>query len=220
MTQSEESVFTVMAHQYDFRTTTVAQQPRQFGTPSRKKLRRRLAWLLRFGAPKVGIPMRDDGYVKISDLKASGYFPANFHYGRAVYGDDKKRFSHEVENGVGLIRANSGHGIAGVKVIHRYFNRATAPAMVVHITDKDGCDGILKEGIKRKRNEISFWRRAPAPVEVSDVIYVVYVDVPLALDDGLLFGETTDGVVVSRGDLSGTVAVKYIVKLVKLPDKR
>ena len=79
--EPEESVFTVMAHQYDFRQTTVAQRPRQFGTPSRKKLRRRLAWLLRFGAPKVGIPMRDDGYVKISDLKASGYFPANFHYG-------------------------------------------------------------------------------------------------------------------------------------------
>ena len=56
VTQSEESVFTVMAHQYDFRTTTVAQQPRQFGAPSRKKLLRRLAWLLRFKAPKVGIP--------------------------------------------------------------------------------------------------------------------------------------------------------------------
>ena len=218
--EPEESVFTVMAHQYDFRQTTVAQRPRQFGTPSRKKLRRRLAWLLRFGAPKVGIPMRDDGYVKISDLKASGYFPANFHYGRAVYGDDKKRFSHEVENGVGLIRANSGHGISGVKVVHRYFNRATAPAMVVHITDEDGCEGILKEGIKRKRNEISFWRRAPAPAEVNSVTYVVYVDVPRALDDGLLFGETSDGVVVSRGDLTGTVDVKYIVKVVELPSNR
>ena len=213
-------MFAVMAHHYDFRTTTVAQRPRQLGVPSIKKLRRRLVWLLRFGAPKVGLPMREDGYVKISDLKASGFFPANFHYGRAVYGDDKKRFSHEVENGVGLIRANSGHGIAGVKVTHRFFNRATAPKMVVYITDKAGCDGILKEGIKRRRNEISFWRRAPAPTEVNGVIYVVYVDVPRALEDGLLFGETTDGVVTSRGDILGTVDVKYIVKVVELRSNR
>ena len=60
-----------------------------------------------------------------------------------MYGDDKKRFFHEVENGVGVVRDKSDC-IAGVKGLHRYFNRATTP-VVVHITDKDGCDGILKE---------------------------------------------------------------------------
>ena len=40
--ESEESVFAVMAHHYDFRTTTAAQRPRKFGAPSNKKLRRRL----------------------------------------------------------------------------------------------------------------------------------------------------------------------------------
>ena len=95
-----------------------------------------------------------------------------------MYGDDKKRFFHEVENGVGVVRDKSDC-IAGVKGLHRYFNRATTP-VVVHITDKDGCDGILKEGIKQKRNEISFWSRVQSPVEVSNVI-TWYVDVPLTL---------------------------------------
>ena len=200
---------------------TKYQRPRVMSKPSSHRLERRLTWVLRFGAPKIGVPIRDDGYVRVDDLKRSGYFPVDFNYSRVARGDSKKRFSLESDGKGGtLIRANYGHGIERVKILHYYFTEANAPKLIIHVTDEEGWKGILKEGIKRRgRNEVHFVRAAPAPGEqVADVRpqadLLVYVDVLKAMKDGLVFGETPNGFIVTRGNWLGCVPLKYVVKVV------
>ena len=73
------------------------------------------SFILRHGAPKMGVPMRDDGYVRVEDLLAAD--PMRKHKTTlqdlkwVVENNDKKRYQLMQEGGTLFIRATQGHSI-------------------------------------------------------------------------------------------------------------
>ena len=138
--------------------------------PSRKKLSRRLCFVLRWGAPALQLPMQADGYVNADDLRRLPAFRTctDDVIREIVRRDPKKRFSvMEDKDGHLKVRANHGHGIPGVEVVERELTSEDAMTYLVHVTSYEAWSLIRYEGIRRgERSHIHFVARAPEHDEV------------------------------------------------------
>ncbi|KAK9480245.1 phosphotransferase KptA/Tpt1 [Lipomyces japonicus] len=214
------------------------------------RLSKRLSYILRHGAGKEKLPIRDDGYVAVNViLQHSSFRGVSFaDIQRIVNTNEKARFkliyngdddnSIEIDNnnnnnnnnnngssidtlsGHGwLIRANQGHSLAVNLLELDAITDATQFPIAVHGTRLTVWnDHIKTKGLsKMKRNHIHMATGLPnhegviSGMRNSSNVYV-YVNLEKALQDGIKFFKSANGVILSEG-INGILEPKYFAKV-------
>ncbi|KAG8933918.1 hypothetical protein FRC03_009366 [Tulasnella sp. 419] len=188
-----------------------------------------MSYILRHGASKEKLDMRPDGYVKVDELLAR---PKMSKLGcdfaklkEIVDTNSKQRFKLIFESttldesipsnetaGVWWIRANQGHT---VEVEGLELTEVTDPLQIpiaVHGTKIAAWESIAKNGLsKMKRNHIHLAQGLPGSEGVtsgmrSDSTVLIFIDHGKAMESGLRFYVSTNGVLLTEGDENGYIA--------------
>ncbi|KAJ3277621.1 tRNA 2'-phosphotransferase 1 [Blyttiomyces sp. JEL0837] len=191
------------------------------------KFSKNLSYILRHGAVKERIPIRPDGFVKISDLMRHSKFKGktldDFH--EAVNTNEKKRFLMEMDEGAQdetlasswLIKANQGHSLEVEVQLEEITDPSEIP-VVVHGTRKEILNLINAEGLKKMgRNHIHF---AVGKFGEEGVISgmrkscsaFIYVNAAKAMADGIKFYRSPNNVILSEG-IDGVLRPEYFEKV-------
>ncbi|KAJ3293742.1 tRNA 2'-phosphotransferase 1 [Rhizoclosmatium sp. JEL0117] len=178
-----------------------------------------LSFILRHGAVKEGIPMRSDGYVRVDDLlrhkKFSGKKLADLQ--AIVANNDKQRYLMTNEDGEWLIKANQGHSLKVEVELEQILDPSEIP-IVVHGTYNRFWDLIEQEGLKKMgRNHIHFAVGRPGESGVISGMrttsqILIYINVPLAMTDGIKFYRSPNNVILSDG-INGVIPPKYFERV-------
>ncbi|KAL1921301.1 uncharacterized protein VTP21DRAFT_11017 [Calcarisporiella thermophila] len=186
------------------------------------KLSKSLSYVLRHGAEREGILMRNDGFVAVKDLlqhpRFKRYTLAKIQ--EVVDNNDKKRFLLAEENGEWYIRANQGHSLIVEDLELTKINSPDDIPVVVHGTYLRNWESIAKKGLlKMNRNHIHF---APGLAGEDGVIsgmrksaeVFIYIDAKKAMADGIEFFRSANGVILTEGQ-DGVLKTKYFEKVVQ-----
>ncbi|KAI9344310.1 phosphotransferase KptA/Tpt1 [Obelidium mucronatum] len=178
-----------------------------------------LSYILRHGAAKEGIPIRADGNVLVSDLikhkKFRGKKLEDFQL--AVASNDKQRYTLTNEDGQWLIRANQGHSLKVEVELEEIKDPSEIP-VVVHGTYHRFWSAIEREGLKTmNRNHIHFAVGKPGESGVisgmrSSSQILIYVNIPLAMAEGIKFYRSANNVILSKG-INGVILPKYFAEV-------
>ncbi|KAJ2359242.1 hypothetical protein IWW50_006228 [Coemansia erecta] len=202
---------------------------RQLRTNSRRddspdvKLSKLLSYLLRHGAAKEGMHMRDDGSIALSELKKHKQlhtvpFDRIKHI---VDTNDKKRYMLFQEDATWFIRASQGHSMQVKQLPLEKLTLDNMPEFIIHGTRSDRIAAIREKGLsKMNRNHIHFATGLATDANVvsgmratSDVL--IYIDKAKAVGAGIEFLLSDNGVVLSEGlDKSGVIPSEYFEKIV------
>ncbi|KAH9940894.1 KptA family-domain-containing protein [Epithele typhae] len=182
------------------------------------RISKTLSWVLRHGAKSENLKMRSDGYARVDDLLA---LPKMHELDLAslehiVQKDAKGRYSlvEEIDPLSGQstrwIRANQGHSIAAVVIdLEPIPSHASIPTGVaVHGTSKRAWEFIKEQGLSRmKRNHIHLAQGVPGSGVISGMRNTsqifVFIDVQKAINAGIAFYISDNGVILSAGDEQG-----------------
>lgn len=178
------------------------------------RISKQMSYLLRHGGPESGLKMKPDGFVNVSDLlqKVKGCKIEDIQ--RIVETDSKNRYSLKKDDGLWEIKANQGHSIAGVNelnlkpVLEANFD-------IIHGTYLDKWNIIRTSGLSRMtRNHIHLAKgtNATSGYRKSSQIFI-YIDFHKAVQDGITFYESENGVILSSGN-NGILDPKYFKKVV------
>lgn len=185
-----------------------------------------LSWLLRHGLDERGLTMRSDGYVRLDDVMNQKEF-SNLTIDDIKYIVDtnsKKRYELLEENGMMYIKASQGHS----KHIGKQIDQTTAFKLItnpeiyskcIHGTDRKSWKLIKKTGLNRMtRQHIHFALSEPSDSTVisgarSSSTILIYVDMKKAMDDGIIFYLSDNGVILSEG-VEGVIDPQYFSKVV------
>jgi 2'-phosphotransferase len=138
--------------------------------------------------------------------------------------DAKKRYDLKEEEGIWWIRANQGHSMKDVADLETTPINSISDiptGIAVHGTTLKAWKSIAKEGLsKMTRNHIHLAQGLAGPD--SSVIsgmrkssqVLVYIDVKKALEGGLKFVLSSNGVVLSSGDQSGHIPPVFFEKAI------
>jgi len=191
------------------------------------RISKTLSWVLRHGSKSVGLHMRSDGYVRVTELLALEKLQSvNWEMlQQIVAADSKNRYKLLSEADTSLdppskiwwIRANQGHSIkdvvdSGLTPILSVSEIPTKTA--VHGTSIVAWNSIRQEGLnKMNRNHIHLAQGVPGSgvlsgMRQSSEVYI-YVDVQKAIDDGVQFFLSSNGVVLTAGNDKGYLLPKY-----------
>ena len=186
-------------------------------------LSKKLSRLLRHTAPKAGLTMDASGYVLLSDILMRKDFNSfSINDVKHVVSTCKKQSFHIDDRGdAGLfIRANQGHSIQGVINPDELLTPITNPAdysMVVHGTTLEALELIRQSGglSRMGRNHIHFATGLPGADGVisgmrSSSQVVLHIDLAAAMADGIPFYISQNGVILTPGDATGFLPIKYI----------
>ncbi|XP_063701485.1 tRNA 2'-phosphotransferase 1 [Culicoides brevitarsis] len=176
-----------------------------------------LSFLLRHGALKAGLPMQSDGFVDVNsilghpEMQRRGVQLVDLQ--RIVKNDQKKRFTMEGNR----IRANQGHSMKEVSDLE-LTKLDKIDFDVVHGTYFRYWEAIRSEGLKKmQRNFIHFASTAVFKDAVSgfrsDSEILIFVDTTKAMQDGIEFYRSANGVVLTEGK-NGILEPKYFLKVV------
>ncbi|EGG16048.1 hypothetical protein DFA_09720 [Cavenderia fasciculata] len=167
-----------------------------------------MSYILRHGCAKERIEISADGYVKVNDLlKNKNFKNITFQdIQHVVDTNDKKRFELKQQDNEYYIRASQGHTIKTVTENDSLFTKITdinqVPG-VIHGTYRKHLVSIKEKGLnKMDRNHIHF-----ATGDHGDVVsgmrgnceIVIYIDLEKALNDGIEFLLSKNGVVLCAG---------------------
>ena len=182
------------------------------------RLSKSLAWLLRHNAESEGFTFLDGGYLPVEDVLRHRRFQG-FTVGdveEVVRNCSKQRYAlKEAEDGRLLIRANQGHSIKEVNVDMERILSPNDVTSVIHGTNFKAWNEIQKTGLnKMKRNHIHFAAGEPGSegvisgMRTSAQVYI-YIDIHLAMADGIEFYRSANNVILSPGNEEGTIMTKY-----------
>lgn len=176
--------------------------------------------------------MRPDGYIRVSDLLAlprvSSPTPLDLAaLQRMVEGDSKQRYTliqgpdetTPMAGDVWWIRANQGHSMKDIKVELKPVLSATDIPMAVHGTTKVAWESIAVQGLSRRtRNHIHLAQGIPDDDGVISGMrkfsqVLIYINVQKALDAGITFFLSENGVVLTEGDERGFLAPEYFLRV-------
>jgi len=176
--------------------------------------------------------MRPDGYVRVSDLLASprlssSHTPLDLAaLQRIVENDAKKRYmllegpdeTAPMAGDVWWIRANQGHSLQEVELDLKPILSAADIPVAVHGTNKTAWESICVQGLSRKtRNHIHLAQGVPEDGVISGMRksaqVLIYIDVQKALDAGITFFLSENGVVLTGGDELGFLSTKYFLRV-------
>lgn len=191
--------------------------PKLRGNPRddpRVRVSKSLSWLLRHGANNAGLYMRDDGYAKVLDVLSNPMFrDINFSQLQEIVSKDQKQRFHLLPeprssgspSDIWWIRANQGHSLKTVTLDVQPITSASDIPMAVHGTTLNAWELIATHGLsKMKRNHIHLAQGIPGDNVISGMRnssqILIFVDVQKALDDGVLFYLSANGVVLTDGN--------------------
>jgi len=176
--------------------------------------------------------MRPDGYVRVSDLLASPRLSSSHTplelaaLQRIVENDAKKRYmllegpdeTAPMAGDVWWIRANQGHSLQEVELDLKPILSAADIPVAVHGTNKTAWESICVQGLSRKtRNHIHLAQGVPEDGVISGMRksaqVLIYIDVQKALDAGITFFLSENGVVLTGGDELGFLSTKYFLRV-------
>lgn len=168
--------------------------------------------------------MRDDAYVPLSEIMNQPEF-CNITIDDIKYvvnTNDKKRYTLLEENGIFFIKANQGHSSnVGDQITQsKTFEIIKTPFdKCIHGTDLKSWNLIKNTGLSRmSRQHIHFARSEPSDKSVisgarSNSKVLIYIDMQKAMDDGIAFYLSENGVILTEG-INGVLDTKYISNVV------
>jgi len=195
------------------------------------RLSKTLSWILRHGAKSEGLYMRSDGYIRVNDLLASPRLssptPLDFAtLQRIVENDSKKRYmllespdeAAPTAGDVWWIRANQGHSLKEIQLDLKPILSAADIPMAVHGTNRTAWKSIAVQGLsKRTRNHIHLAQGVPEDGVISGMRQsaqvLIYINVQKALDAGLSFFLSENGVVLTEGDEHGFLSTEFFLRV-------
>jgi len=195
------------------------------------RLSKTLSWLLRHGAQSQGLPMRPDGYVKVSDLlqnpkiKSQSLDLAGLQ--EIVNADSKKRYDLVcLDDGEWFIKANQGHSIKTVKLdLKLILTINDIPSQTaVHGTTKKAWLSISSQGLsKMNRNHIHLAQGVSGENVISGMrqscSILIFIDMPKALSSGVKFYLSDNGVVLTEGNEKGFLEPRFFEEVVEVNGK-
>lgn len=166
-----------------------------------------LSWALRHGLDELGLLPDNEGYVSLEDLLSVSDPIQSLTLDiilKIVRGCPKQRFSLKDKNNSWFIRANQGHSknIGDKMDSERLLRRLDRPLEgVFHGTYKKHLSAIGKNGLHRmNRKHIHFARGVDAVSgKRHDCDLLVFVDMKKAMEDGIIFYESQNGVILTEG---------------------
>lgn len=178
-------------------------------------LSKRLSYLLRHGAVKEGLTIKSDGFVAVNEIllvSLKGYTFKDIE--RVVENNNKQRFILQLNDGIWEIKATQGHTIAKIneltlKVLH------DIDFDIIHGTYFKCWEKIKEEGLCRmKRNHIHFAKGLNflCGLRQSAEVYI-YINFKEAKQDGLVFLESENRVILCAGNSRGIIEGKYFLKV-------
>ncbi|KAJ7623757.1 KptA family-domain-containing protein [Roridomyces roridus] len=212
----------------EYRATTLP-RPKRWPEPSPRsaelsRISRELAYLLRHGAQKEGLPMRGDGYVSVDALlRHKNLHGVDFPLIEKIVEQDKKgRYHLFYAPSPGTvdswwIRANQGHSIQNIELdLKRIFSADEIP-MAVHGTTKRAWESIARQGLSRmSRNHIHLAQGTSGDVisgmRTSSQVHI-HVNVALALKSDIKFYVSSNGVVLTPGNEEGILERRFFERV-------
>ncbi|BFZ07242.1 hypothetical protein BsWGS_10281 [Bradybaena similaris] len=188
------------------------------------KISKSLSYLLRHGAEKEGFRFQPGGYLYVDEILKHKNFQSvsveNIKH--IVENNDKQRFALEEDTATGRlkIRANQGHSLEVDDLELKPITEASDYPVVVHGTNDRAYRSIASQGLKTMgRNHIHFAAGEPG---VSGVIsgmrasctVMIYLNLSKALQDGLKFFLSANGVILSPGNDDGIIPPVYFDKVI------
>ncbi|KAM4721983.1 tRNA 2'-phosphotransferase 1 [Rhinophrynus dorsalis] len=192
------------------------------------RLSKLLSYALRHGAVSLGLPLGTDGFVPVSSLLILPQF-RSFSQGdieRVVRSNDKQRFTlrHSDHEGALEIRANQGHSLqVEVELIPL---GPELPHQAIHGTFLRHWPSILLQGLSRmKRTHIHLSTELSGEGDVisgmrSDCEVAIFIDLPLAIADGIPFFWSSNRVLLTPGNSDGLLLPKYFLRVLQLRPHR
>ena len=182
---------------------------------------RSITYLLRHGAKKEKVPIREDGFVSINDIlswkKVSGITVEEI---REIVAECPKRRFLLVEEPEGIfLRANQGHTLE-VEVEMKEIVDASLYPVVCHGTYFRSWDLIKAGGLSRMgRKHIHFSSKdfndrtiISGMRRTSEIL--IYIDLPTAINDGFKFFISDNEVVLTPGNEAGFLPTKYFSRVI------
>ncbi|CAD7973122.1 unnamed protein product [Amoebophrya sp. A25] len=181
-----------------------------------------LSYILRHSAEMNNMEVRRDGYVKLSSVMKQKDFKGK-HTTEDVmavcFFDSKARFSmiQEAPTGDYLVRANQGHTMKNIQdeeLLEKIESADRLKGHAIHGTYMVHWPFIREQGLsKAARNHIHLAQGMPESDHKiqgmrSSAEVFIYVDVALALRDGMTFFLSKNGVILTPGH-DGWLAPKY-----------
>ncbi|CAD8079613.1 unnamed protein product [Paramecium primaurelia] len=182
-----------------------------------------MSYLLRHGAQKEGIPIRQDGFVLVQDLlnwPTMAKLKANLQSIRNVVdNNDKKRFELKEIDGQLYIRCVQGHTIEinEEELLEKIVDPQQFP-VIVHGTYFKAWDLIKDTGLNRMaRQHIHFAVGLPGDDAVISGMrntceVIIQVDMEKAMNAGIEFYVSKNGVVLSSG-INGVIAPQFFKRV-------
>lgn len=192
-----------------------------------QQISRRMIRVLRHKANALGLHIRPDGFCSVKELLSTETFMklncTTHDLQVLVRTDDKQRFDlGTAENGDLVVRAAQGHSIDTImddSLLRPLVKSKTGlPEVCVHGTYRKHLDGILSRGlVAGGRRHVHFSPFEPGDKRVisgmrNDSELAIYVDLCLALDEGIPFFWSSNSVILSPG-VDGRVPAKYVQKI-------
>lgn len=190
------------------------------------KISKTLSWLLRHAAEKEGIQIENDGFVSVESIllhRSFRHLNCTVADIRRIVDNDKKgRYLLKKFEGSGQlkIKATQGHSINAVNQLSlKKIEKASEIPVLIHGTYSRFLPAITTEGLNRmKRNHIHFTRSSVANDNNtsgfrSNCNILVYIDTSKAIEAGIEFFISENGVVLSAGQ-NGSISPKFFDKIV------
>eukprot|EP01120_Amphizonella_sp_Union-15-10_P012368 TRINITY_DN547_c0_g1_i1.p1 TRINITY_DN547_c0_g1~~TRINITY_DN547_c0_g1_i1.p1 ORF type:complete len:249 (-),score=45.33 TRINITY_DN547_c0_g1_i1:111-755(-) len=197
-----------------------------------EKFSRMMTYLLRHGARKEGLQMRQDGFSKVADVlqnKCITKIGAFTHQDvkDVVAKDAKQRYNLQEFDGELYIRANQGHSLKEVEVeLKKISSLDDIPSsVVIHGTYIKFWDSIKRTGLKTMgRKHVHF-----SIGEIGDRVVIsgmrttcdmlVYLDVEKCLLESVPLWLSANNVVLSEG-IGGVVPPTYFKYVLRSKDRQ
>lgn len=180
------------------------------------QLSKKLSYLLRHGAVKEDLNIKQDGFIAVNELLSKSLLQYKFDdIKRVVANNDKNRFSLRVVNDIVEIKANQGHSIDEINDLSLK-SLDDVDFDVIHGTYFKNWKTIKIKGLARmKRNHIHFAKGLNfiSGLRRSAEVYI-YINFKTAKRDGLQFYESENGVILCAGNSNGVIEPKYFLKAV------
>ncbi|XP_032819970.1 tRNA 2'-phosphotransferase 1 isoform X1 [Petromyzon marinus] len=196
------------------------------------RLSKTLSYALRHGAHRLGLHMGSDGFVDVQELLAqrslAGYEEADLR--RVVESNDKQRFALRAHPTTGSlqIRANQGHSLQVEELDLQpiTLHGSDLPECAVHGTFARHWPSILRDGLSRRGR--AHIHMAPGEPGAEGVIsgmrgnceIAIYIDIEKALQDGIPFYRSANGVILSSGNAQGVLPRQYFQRVMQLQPER
>ncbi|XP_022083188.1 tRNA 2'-phosphotransferase 1-like isoform X2 [Acanthaster planci] len=193
-------------------------------------LSKKLTFVLRHKAVELGFDIDSGGFINVDDLLAHPMF-SHFTVGdikRVVTSNDKQRFSlkEHPDSKKLQICANQGHSFQLPDLELVSITDPTQYPTVIHGTYLKNWDSIKLQGLSRmKRTHVHFAQGEPGENGVISGMrrscdLMIFLNLEKALQGGLSFFLSKNGVILCPGDENGLIHPRYFKQVMQTHPRR